>query len=394
MPAEELVKVLSIDGGGIRGIIPALVLAEIERRTERPACELFDLIAGTSTGGIIALGVTAPADAEHDGGAGAGVHPRWSAAQLAEMYAREGPHVFHRSLVRTIVTADGLLVQKYAATGLEKLLETRVGGVTLSQALTDVLITAYDIHAHEPLFFKSFQPRARPAPGSRAGAPPSASAASRAASQTLQTPPPPPPPAPPPPTPTPLLDYPMTVVGRATSAAPTYFKPEDVSPSAPATRGGAGTGTGTRTGAGASDSSDYVLVDGGTFANNPAMCAYAEAVRNHPGADVLIVSLGTGRLTESISYRQAKHWGLIQWAQPLLGVIMDGASAAIDYQLDELLGSDRGHFRFQTLLEGASDSLDDVSASNIAGLRTCAERLIERDTPRLDAVCARLLGIE
>ena len=50
-------KVLAVDGGGIRGIIPALVLAEIEARTTRPISDLFDLFAGTSTGGIIALGL-------------------------------------------------------------------------------------------------------------------------------------------------------------------------------------------------------------------------------------------------------------------------------------------------------------------------------------------------
>ena len=54
------VRVLSIDGGGIRGVIPAAVLTEIERRTDRPAAELFDLIAGTSTGGIIALAPALP----------------------------------------------------------------------------------------------------------------------------------------------------------------------------------------------------------------------------------------------------------------------------------------------------------------------------------------------
>ena len=49
--------VLSIDGGGIRGIIPAMVIAHLEQRTGKPACELFDLIVGTSTGGILALGL-------------------------------------------------------------------------------------------------------------------------------------------------------------------------------------------------------------------------------------------------------------------------------------------------------------------------------------------------
>ena len=49
--------ILSIDGGGIRGLIPALVLAEIEKRTKKRVAQLFDLISGTSTGGILALGL-------------------------------------------------------------------------------------------------------------------------------------------------------------------------------------------------------------------------------------------------------------------------------------------------------------------------------------------------
>ena len=57
---SNLLKILSIDGGGIRGIIPAMVLARIEDLTGKPISELFDLIAGTSTGGILALGLTRP----------------------------------------------------------------------------------------------------------------------------------------------------------------------------------------------------------------------------------------------------------------------------------------------------------------------------------------------
>ena len=53
-------KILSIDGGGIRGIIPAMILADIEKETGKQIFEMFDLIAGTSTGGILALGLTRP----------------------------------------------------------------------------------------------------------------------------------------------------------------------------------------------------------------------------------------------------------------------------------------------------------------------------------------------
>ena len=53
---QKRINVLSIDGGGIRGIVPALLLEEIEKRTEKPISKLFDVIAGTSTGGIFRLG--------------------------------------------------------------------------------------------------------------------------------------------------------------------------------------------------------------------------------------------------------------------------------------------------------------------------------------------------
>ena len=83
-----LVKVLSIDGGGIRGIIPAHLLAAIERGANAPICELFDLIAGTSTGGIIALGLTAPGP---DG------KPARSAEDIVRLYSTEGKRILSLS---------------------------------------------------------------------------------------------------------------------------------------------------------------------------------------------------------------------------------------------------------------------------------------------------------
>jgi uncharacterized protein len=342
--ADKLVKVLSIDGGGIRGIIPAVVLAEIERRTERRVCELFDLIAGTSTGGILALGLTVPDPEEPE-------RPRWRAQDLVRMYKEEGPKIFHHSLLRTVETLDGLCREKYSASGLETALAQYMGETRLRHALTKVLITSYDIQRHEPFFFKSFAPGPHPiTTAPREGVPRDTNVPRQPA------------------------DYRMKKVARATSAAPTYFEPADV----PAVEPPPG------------EPPDHVLVDGGTFANNPAMCAYAEVARYYGDTKPLIVSLGTGRLTESISYKQARHWGLIQWARPLLDVFMDGASAAVDYQLDELLGADELHYRLQTVLEGVSDSLDDASPKNIEGLCKLAEEFLTRNAARVEQVCERL----
>ena len=91
-------KVLSIDGGGIRGIIPSLVLDYLERESGKPISELFDLCVGTSSGGIIALGL-AQADA-----AGA---PKYSARDLADFFENSGDKIFERTIWRNIRSAGG-----------------------------------------------------------------------------------------------------------------------------------------------------------------------------------------------------------------------------------------------------------------------------------------------
>ena len=62
VPYGPCARVLSIDGGGMRGIVPAIILAEIEKKTGKPISSLFDVIGGASTGAILALGLTRPDD--------------------------------------------------------------------------------------------------------------------------------------------------------------------------------------------------------------------------------------------------------------------------------------------------------------------------------------------
>ena len=173
--SKGIVKILSIDGGGIRGIIPAIVLTEIEKRTGRPVSQLFDLVAGTSTGGILALGLTIPKTK------GA---PLYTAQNLVEMYEREGRRIFSRSLLRKLFACDNLTWKKYSSTGIEQVLLEYFGDSRLRDAATEVLITSYEIERRFPFFFKSCHARER-------------------------------------------LDYdfPARQIARATSAAPTYFEP-------------------------------------------------------------------------------------------------------------------------------------------------------------------------
>ena len=110
-------KVLSIDGGGIRGIIPAIILKEIEKRTQKRISGMFDLIAGTSTGGILALGLTKP----HPYNNG---QPHYEAVDLIELYREEGKHIFNESLLRKSFTVDELLLgAKFPSNGREAVLQ-------------------------------------------------------------------------------------------------------------------------------------------------------------------------------------------------------------------------------------------------------------------------------
>lgn len=133
-------KVLAIDGGGIRGLIPSLVLAEIERRSGRPVASLFDLVAGTSTGAIIACALTRP-------------NPM-PAARVAEVYEEDGPKIFDASLLKTITSLGGLIDERYDASGLVASLRRHLSDARLSQATIGILITTYDLQARQALVLR------------------------------------------------------------------------------------------------------------------------------------------------------------------------------------------------------------------------------------------------
>jgi uncharacterized protein len=135
------VKALAIDGGGIRGLIPALVLAEIEQRTGRAMATMVDVIAGTSTGAIIACALAKP--------------HAMPAARIAEIYEQDGPKIFDASLLRRIVTVDGYVNELYSDKGLVESLQAHLGDDRLNQTTTRTLITTYDLQGRQELLLRS-----------------------------------------------------------------------------------------------------------------------------------------------------------------------------------------------------------------------------------------------
>lgn len=320
-------KILAIDGGGIRGIIPALVLAAIEDRTKRPICDLFDLMAGTSTGGILALGLAKP---------GADGKVQYQAQDLVRLYEQEGHTIFPPTFLGGRI---GLIRgAKYPPSGIDQTLAKYFGDARLKDALKPVLVPSYDIEKQVSIFFKS--------------------ARAKVAADA---------------------DFPMQAVARATSAAPTYFPPAKVDTANPLAY--------------------YALVDGGVVAGNPAMCAYAEAVSMErvDASGVVMVSLGTGELQHPILYDQAVTWGQLEWAQPIIDIVLQASNATVDYQLQQFLpgaGDQRRYFRFQPPLSQATEQMDDAQDVNLRQLCNLTEAFLGQPDVKgdLDRVCEQLMA--
>lgn len=139
-------KILSIDGGGIRGIIPSVLLQHLEDSLGKSIVDLFDLIVGTSTGGILAAGLTVPR---------AGGTQKFSAKDMLELYTERGREIFDRSFWRGITSLGGATDEQYDHKPLEKILKQYLGEATLTDCLVPIVVTSYDIERREPYFFKT-----------------------------------------------------------------------------------------------------------------------------------------------------------------------------------------------------------------------------------------------
>ena len=139
--------ILSVDGGGIRGIIPAIILAEIEKRARKPIAEIFDLMAGTSTGGIVVAGLCKKDSLGK---------LQYSANDLVNLYQEYGPYIFKSSFLRRSVFS-WLNGAQYSHKNIECVLHKYFGDTALADVSNNLLLTSYDIQNNGPFFFKSWK---------------------------------------------------------------------------------------------------------------------------------------------------------------------------------------------------------------------------------------------
>jgi patatin-like phospholipase/acyl hydrolase len=278
-------RVVSIDGGGIRGLVTTILL---QRIVATPGLEHFldsiDLIAGTSTGGVLALGIAHQLELN----------------RIRNVYVKKGTKIFDDTWLDDLVDLGKLRGADYDIGPLRRELKKLFGTTTLGHLNKHVLIAAFDLDNEDPDPEKrTWKPKLfHNYPG------PNNDRASLA------------------------LD-----VALYTAAAPTYFPSVDG------------------------------YIDGGVYANNPAMCALAQTqdsrYSNTPSLDdVLLLSLGTGT---SLQYIKGKShdWGYAQWVKPLINLMLDGTAGIADYQCRQMLG-DQYHRLAPVFPAGTTVPLDDI----------------------------------
>lgn len=285
---HERFQILSLDGGGIKGLFSAAVLAAIEEDLDITVTDYFDLIAGTSTGGLIAIGL------------GLGLKPR----EIVEFYLREGPGVFPNRLGWKYF--QHWIYRKFSSTNLEIALKRCFKEYRFGDSKKRLVIPSYNLGADDVYIFRTAHDRKL------------------------------------------RRDYkvPAWQVAMATSAAPTFF---------PAVQ--------------AVDNTR--LVDGGVWANNPAMVALVEAygTLNIPLENIAMLSIGT---SDSVSERakELNDGGVLTWVRKkdVVDIIMRGQSIGASNQVKFLLGEERFE-RLNPKVTAQQFSLDGVhKADDLIGI--------------------------
>ena len=265
-------RIIAIDGGGMRGIVSAYVLAHLEKKiqhkTNNPQARLIDyvdMVAGTSTGAIIGALLLCPDTS--------GNKPLYDAQQIPDIYARYGKTIFRSSFWQTLKSMFGILEARFNDNGLAKTFTRYFGDTPLSRLLKPCLMTAYSMSERRTFVFR------------------------RNAAQEHEH-----------------EDFLVRDMLRGCVAAPALFPVAEVR---------------------AVSRHLHHLIDGAVFAYNPTLCAYSETRQRYPeirADDIAILSLSGG---VNDSYPMPKktdnNWGTLEWTTIFQHVVF-GAQAESCHQ--------------------------------------------------------------
>ncbi|XP_078156826.1 patatin-like protein 2 [Carex rostrata] len=343
----NIVTILSIDGGGVRGLIPAAILTFLESKLQEldgedaRIADYFDVISGTSTGGLVATMLAAPNKQKR---------PLFSAKDIISFYNENIPKIFPSNRNGTGGLLASLSGPRYTGQYLHSKVQELLGQTRLHDTVTEVVIPTFDINYLQPTIFSTNEAKVD------------------ASKDAL-----------------------LSDVCISTSAAPTYlpahhFKTKD------------------RLG----KTRSFNLVDGGVAANNPTLLAMNHVTKEiliqrgdyFPVKPVdygkfLILSLGTGSAKQEQKYKAeaAAKWGLLSWlthdgSNPLIDCFSQASADLVDIHasvLFQALHCEKNYLRIQDdSLEGTAASLDNSSNENLLKLVQIGNELLKKPVSRVN----------
>ena len=307
---------LSLDGGGVSGIMQLQIIAEIEKITKKSVVELFDGIAGTSTGGIIACLLTMPNPKNPN-------MPLYSAQDLLDIFTARREEFFQSKWQ----SCHGLFKTRYKTTSLKNLLKSLLGNNQFSERLLPTVVVTHNLITNEERLISSNDSE----------------------------------------------DFFSWSVALATSAAPTYFKPQRIFPvgAHPSHRG-------------------YVLSGGATCMNNPTMAGIAlmhGAYKVDPD-NLNVLSLGSGTSGITRLNPSLQNGGIFSWGMNIASTCIAGQASSTN-KLAELYCKDRYH-RLNPIIDQENMKFDDISESNQDVLFAAAQQCIKENQTEINEIITLL----
>ncbi|KAK3423175.1 hypothetical protein EUGRSUZ_F00261 [Eucalyptus grandis] len=351
----NLITILSIDGGGMRGLVPGAILAFLESELQKldgedaRLADYFDVIAGTSTGGLVTAMLTSPD--KHN-------RPLFTAKDIKDFFLNNCPKIFPQDscpfapATNMIKAVTG---PKYDGKYLHKLIKEKLGNTRLNQTLTNVVIPTFDAKQLQPTIFSSYEVKKKPS-----------------------------------------IDALLSDVCISTSAAPTYLPAHYFETQDPTGK-----------------VREFNLIVGGVAANNPTLVAMGEVRKEIIGGSsdffpinpmdyrrFLVISLGTGSAKVEGKYNasEAAKWGVLSWlssngGSPLIDVLMQASADMVDFHLSvvfQALLIEANYLRIQDdTLSGAVASVDIAMKKNMNDLVKTGEALLKKPVSRVNLETGR-----
>ena len=319
---KKTIKILSIDGGGIRGYIPALILEKLSSILENQygngnLFSVFDIIAGTSSGSLTALGIAAPDKKKGNGGYTD--KPGYSMTDIVNVYETCRTDIFPERTLEGLGIVKQVFHEKYSSSGLENVLEGIFKERVMKDCLTNVLIASFDILSNKPVIISNDD------------------------------------------------DFYMKDVARGSSAAPTFFEPaliESIS----------------------QNKKYCLIDGAMAANNPAMFAYIKARINFPKADKFIILSLGTGQSTEFYNYDQIKNWGFVEWVlpsngTPIYSIMSRAQEGCVSMQLSHIPGVE--YYRLDPVLEGESLEIDNTSFKNMKILKKAADLIIEENNELL-----------